>query len=291
MTIDNQKHRLLDIDHQALEELQKHLRANGTFMQHEAKLPLRAHGRDHVQREAPARRPHHRGLPLRRPGRAGVVVRTDARLVAKVDRCPDALGFGADRRIGLRLPGPHQSRILLPGLVERLLRAETQGLHEPVNRRHRQFLVESTLDQVANQRQRPQPELELELLRVVISNRIRNPGKLFGAELARTARNRLGEQGVLSAVREVGQPPKNTALIDAERCRNTLHRLPLTHRFDSLLPHHLQGVMIQGAAVRRSFAFHEAYYRLDDTTCGKVSRLARCFYPAGSELHCARRST
>ena len=74
MTIDDQKHRLLGIDHQALEELDEHLRANRAFMQHEPKLTLRADRRDHVQREAPARRLYHWRLALRRPGRAGVVV-------------------------------------------------------------------------------------------------------------------------------------------------------------------------------------------------------------------------
>jgi hypothetical protein len=37
-------------------------------------------------------------------------------------------------------------------------------------------------------------------------------------------------------------------------------------------------VMIQGAAVRSSFAFHEAYYRLYDNTCGKVSMFIPSFF-------------
>lgn len=41
MTIDDQKNRLLGIDHQAPEELDEHLRANRVFMQHEPKLTLR----------------------------------------------------------------------------------------------------------------------------------------------------------------------------------------------------------------------------------------------------------
>lgn len=291
MTIDDQKHRLLGIDHQALEELDKHLRADRAFMQHETKLALRADRRDHVQREAPARRLHHRRLALRRPSRAGVVVGADTRLVAKVDRCFNPLGFGADRRVGLRLPRAHQHGVLLPRLVERLLCAEPQDPHEAVNRGHRQFFLELAFDQVTDQRQRPQTELELELLRVVIANRIGNPRKLLGVDFAGAPGNRLGQQRVLPAIGEVGEPPEHTALIHAVRRRNALHRLSLTYRFDSLLPHHLQGVMIECAAVGRSFAFHSAYYRSPDIAYGKLSRLARCFYPAGSELHCARRST
>ena len=130
MAIDDQEHRLLGIDHQALEELDEHLCTDGAFMQHEPKLTLRADRRDHVQREAPARRLHHRRLALLRLGRAGVVVRADTRLVAKVDSCADPLGFGTDRGVRLRLPCPHQHGVLLPRLVERLLGAEAQDLHE-----------------------------------------------------------------------------------------------------------------------------------------------------------------
>lgn len=140
-----------------------------------------------------------------------------------------------------------------------------------MDRGHRQFFLELAFDQVTDQRQRPQAELELELLRGVITNRIGNPRKLLGAELAGTTRDRPGQQCVLPAIGKVGEPPENAAFIHAKRCRNALHRLPLTHRFDSLLPHHLQGVMIEGAAVGKSFAFHAAYYRSHDTTYGKVS--------------------
>lgn len=89
--------------------------------------------------------------------------------------------------------------------------------------------------------------------------------------LPMTPRHRLGQQCVLPAVGKVGEPPENTALMHAKRRRDALHRLPLTHRFDNLLPHHLQGVMIEGAAVGESFAFHGAYYRSHDTTYGEVS--------------------
>lgn len=94
MTIDDQKHRLLGIDRQVLQELDEHLRADRAFMQHEPKLALRTDRRDHVQREASARRLHHRRLG---PCDAQVVP-ADSRLVAKVDRCSDLLGFAADRR-------------------------------------------------------------------------------------------------------------------------------------------------------------------------------------------------
>ena len=275
MTVDDQKDGLLGIEHQALEELDEHFRTDRSLMQHEPKFALRTDGRDHVQREAPASRLHHRRPALRRPSRAGVVVRADARLVAKVDRCPEPLGFRANRGVGLRLPSAHQDGVLLPRLVERLLGAETQDLHQAVDRGDRQLFLELAFDQVTDQRQRPQAELELELLRVVVTNRIGNPRKLLGAEFARASRNRLGEQCVLSAIGKIGEPPENAALTHTKRRRDALHRLALTHRFDGLLPHDLQGVMIESPAVGKSFAFHGPYYRSPDTTYGKLSSTAR----------------
>jgi hypothetical protein len=38
-----------------------------------------------------------------------------------------------------------------------------------------------------------------------------------------------------------------------------------------LLPHRLQGVMIEGAPIGMSFTFHDMYYRSHDSTYGKVS--------------------
>ena len=65
MTVNDQKDELLGIEHQALEELDEHFRADRSLMQHEPKFALRADGRDHVQREAPAGRLHHRHPALR----------------------------------------------------------------------------------------------------------------------------------------------------------------------------------------------------------------------------------
>ena len=75
-----------------------------------------------------------------------MVVRADTRLVAKVDRCADPLGFGTDRGVRLRLPRAHQHGILMPRLVERLLGAEAQDFHEAVDRGDRQFFLELALD-------------------------------------------------------------------------------------------------------------------------------------------------
>jgi hypothetical protein len=66
----------------------------------------------------------------------------------------------------------------------------------------------------------------------------------------------LPQQGVLAAIGKAGEPAKDATDIDAKSVSNALHRLPVTHGLDSLLAHHLQGVMIVGATVGSSFAFH-----------------------------------
>lgn len=118
---------------------------------------------------------------------------------------------------------------------------------------------------------RGQRQFFLELLRFVVIN-TGNPGKLPGAELAGAHGNRLCQQRVLPAIGKVGEPAENPTLIHAIRRCDALHRLPLTHRFDSLLLPHLQGVMVERTAVEPSFAFHKLYYRSLDTTYGNGNK-------------------
>ena len=72
MPVDDDEDRLVGADHQPLEELAKHRGGDRAFVEHEAKLALRAHRRNHVQREAPAGHFDHRRLPTGRPRRAGM---------------------------------------------------------------------------------------------------------------------------------------------------------------------------------------------------------------------------
>ena len=55
VTIDNQEHRLLGPDHQALVKLAKYLGVDRAIAQHETKLAARTHCRDHAQRETTPR--------------------------------------------------------------------------------------------------------------------------------------------------------------------------------------------------------------------------------------------
>ena len=114
-----------------------------------------------------------------------MVIGTNAGLIGEVDRGPFSTGPGFDGSIGFSFPLLHKLRVLLPRLVERLLRRETKQFHDAADRSGRQRFAELPLDQFADQRQCPQTEFELELLRGVVTNSLRNPTHFVGTDLRR----------------------------------------------------------------------------------------------------------
>jgi len=75
------------------------------------------------------------------------------------------------------------------------------------------------------------------------------PRPSFRRECGRTPGNRLGQQGILSAIDKRRQPAENAARIHPERRRHTARRLSRTHRFHGVLTHGLKGVMRVRATV------------------------------------------
>src|ERR1700751_813042 len=114
-TIENEKDRPAGVVHQALQELDKGCSVDGAFYLHEALLAACAHCRDHVQRTALPRAPHHGRLALDAPGRCCMTVRPHSRFVAKIDFGsfpPGLLGNGREH-LWAALPNPF--RLLLHG--------------------------------------------------------------------------------------------------------------------------------------------------------------------------------
>jgi len=83
----------------------------------------------------------------------------------------------------------------------------------------------------------------------MIANRLGDPTHFVGTDLRWATRNRLGQERILSAFGELGEPAKNRACAQAERGRYRCHRCTFTHGFDGLLAHDLERVMIQLATV------------------------------------------
>ena len=142
-----------------------------------AEFALWAHCRNHVQQKATPRNFHDRRLSQRSPSRACVIVRADARFVREINPDPFGFSFGTNRWIDFRFPRSYQDRLLLLCSVERLLGGEAQQLHNPANRRKRQFLTEFAFDQSSNQRKRHQTKDKLELQRSIVLYHSRQPAK------------------------------------------------------------------------------------------------------------------
>lgn len=152
------------------------------------------------------------------------------------------------------------------------MRGEAEQLHDPAHGGQRQRLAELTADQFGNQRQGPQAEFEAVLQRRVVPNGLCQPSHFLGTDPGRTSGNRLGEQGVLSAIGKVGQPAKDAADIDAEGGRHALDGLPLANGLDRLLTHDLEGVVVDCPTIGVSFAFHRGIVSQYDNTFDRLSK-------------------
>lgn len=150
-----------------------------------------------------------------------MVIGTNADFIGEVDRGPFSTGPGFDGSIGFSFPLLHKLPVLLPRLVERLLRRETKQFHDAADRSERQRFAELPLDQFADQRQCPQTEFELELLRGVATNSLSNPTHFVGTDLRRPTRDRFCEQCILAALGKLREPAENGPHAQAERRRDT----------------------------------------------------------------------
>jgi len=215
MSIDHHEHRIRCAHHQALQESLEDRGGDGAVVQHETELALGAHRRKHIEREAPAGGRHHGRLSRRCPGRARVVVRADARLVGKEHRRTLLSGLLLDGGKLLGLSLSHPFGVLLPGPVQRLLHRDTQQRHDAADRGQGRGVVELAPDQLAQDRQRPQSNLEAVLQRRLVGDGLGQRLHLGPVELGWPTRNRLGLERLLAALVVVGQPAKDRAAMHA----------------------------------------------------------------------------
>src|SRR5271155_3172471 len=99
MAIDDQKHRSALTVHQALEELNEHLRTHAAFDAHDPQRSAGTDRRDHIQTEALARDTHDRRLAASRPSAAAVEVRAHPGLIFEVNLRLFPLRQRADPRV------------------------------------------------------------------------------------------------------------------------------------------------------------------------------------------------
>src|SRR5664279_6228997 len=97
--VQNEKNRLPCMVHQAFQKLDKYRPVDSALGQHETHVSPRADRRNHVDRTALARAPHHRCLSLDAPCRPRMIVRSHPGFIAKVDIRPDGASLSANQRV------------------------------------------------------------------------------------------------------------------------------------------------------------------------------------------------
>jgi len=249
VAIDHHEHRIRRPHHQALQEDLEDWSRDSAVVQHETELTLGADGREHVERETPAGGRHHGRLSRWRPGCARVIVRSDARLVGKEHRRPLFASLQLDGGKLLGFPLAHPLGILLPGPVERFLDRDAQQRHDAADGGQGHRLAELASDQLAQDRQRPQPDLEAVLQRRLVRHGLCQRLHLRLVELGRSTRNRLGLERLLAAFVVVGQPTKDRAAMHAVG-ESQVGRLHAGFgRFDGTQAHGFERGMVKLASV------------------------------------------
>ncbi len=200
VAVDHHEHRKSRAHHQSLQEGLEDRSGDGPVVQHEAKLALGADRQEHVVREAPAGGRHHGRLSRQGPGRARVVVRTDACLVGKKHRRALLSGLFLDGGKLLGFTLAHPLRVLLLGTIERFLHRDAQQRHDAADRGQGHGVAKPAPDQLAQDRQLPQPDLEAVLQRHLIGDGLGQRLHLGLGELGRSTRNRLGLERLLAVL-------------------------------------------------------------------------------------------
>src|SRR4051794_25906089 len=181
--------------------------------------PLVRDRRDHVRAEALAAPLHERGLSDRRPGAAGAVVGAQPHLVRPQDQRSLPVGAPLQLRVALVQPARDRPRVLLQRPPRRLLRTEAPDAQIPPRRLLRDRDPEPALDQLADERPRPQEPRQLELIGILLPDRLRDLRLL-----PRSERRLLPSPATAS--------PRRQRLLTAAPMRSN----PLVHR----LPRHIK---------------------------------------------------
>src|SRR6266568_502347 len=102
----------------------------------------------------------------------GAVIGAQSHLVEPEDQRPLAVGAPLQLRVALIQPARDQLRILLESAPRRLLRAEPPCAQVAPGRLLTNTDAEATLDQLTDQRPRPQKPRQAQLIRILVPNRL-----------------------------------------------------------------------------------------------------------------------
>src|SRR5271170_1846073 len=254
--IQNEKNRLRGVMHQALQKLDKHRPVDFALGQHETHVSPRADRRNHVDRTALPRAPHHRRLSLDAPGRPRVMIRSHPGFVAKVDLRPDGASLSTKQRVLLLQPPPHSLRVLLERPKQGPLAAQSQLLQQSPHTGHAQLQVELLPQQNPDHLSRPERKLEAELHRTLARHGTIEPPHLRRLDLHRPTLQGPGLQRTPTPIAVSGQPGVDATSRKAQRLDHRFWALARLHSFHRTNPNLFQRLMVQGTSVASLHAGH-----------------------------------
>lgn len=92
----------------------------------------------------------------------------------------------------------------------------------------------------------------------MVFNGLSNSLHFLIADLCSTAQDRLRQEGLIASIGILRQQDEYRAYIQPKCSTHIRSCLAFTHRFDGLLAHHLQRLVIELATVRNRLAFDAA---------------------------------
>ena len=127
--------------HQTFKKLTYSIGLNGAFYDNKMHLSPRCYGRHHVQSKSRTGGLNNGRATFQRPGGSGMKIRSDARLILKIDNRPFFFGALLNLWENLFLPLLDQLWVSLVGAIQGLLATEPQLLQQAPHRRQAQFIT------------------------------------------------------------------------------------------------------------------------------------------------------
>jgi len=219
-------------------------------------MPFGIDSRNYVERETRTRCLHRRGAALSAPGPARMMVRPSSRLVCEENQGFFSLRTSLDLRIVLFAPLLHQFRLLLPGPIQRALRAEPWSLQGSSHRYFAQSHAKFLSEHGSYHRQYLQHIFEFPLKRILVANDVRKLLHLSPAEFRRFTGNGLDLERLFTTIAVSRQPAKHRASIDVQPFCSKLRDFVGFYALDRCLTQLLFRIKGQLSSSKFFFGFH-----------------------------------
>ena len=224
VAVHDQDDGLHSLQHELLQETLEYRGVDQHFMDHELHDAVQADGRDHLDRGPRAGAAHAGSFAHGALSGATVVVAAHAIHIGKQHASANAFGTRHQLWQNLCAPIGEENRVMRAYSVQEALWAEVQGAYHLAVLGNAELDLELTLNELDDEAQRPQAEVERELVGAVLAHQKRQAAQLLSVEFGRAARDLLGQQPILSTVDEGRHPLQPCAWHDFESRRKVCRR-------------------------------------------------------------------